>query len=124
MSELKGSSFSLDRVVYYGSIGKNVGITINHDILKEAPEPDFLYADNVKYGSYTPWEYDPKGEVQFEINIAEYPENVEVYLDCSQEDFITLVRYLNNMKNKLLKLRREYDERNAGCLGNEKSSRG
>ena len=101
-----------DPKVIRGRLGENgdTGIKITHDVLKEAPEPEMLWADNVAYGSFKPYEYDPKGEIQVEIDMADYPKDYSIFIDMSQDDFITLVRSLNRMKNTILKLRRDYDE--------------
>jgi hypothetical protein len=73
---------------------------------RAACEELHTWADNEPFmAAHTP-KYDP----QKLIGMMVWQDFKRIDITMTQEEFITMVRWLNNEKNKLLRMRRKYDE--------------
>lgn len=87
----------------------NGEITFDISVYQYAIEESLAYADNVKYMTFHPLVYNP--DIPISMTVAQDGHSTKVIM--SQDEFIVMVRALNNEKNKLLKLRRKCDDEKA-----------
>lgn len=83
----------------------NGSIAIDFFPFVEAPEQTYLWDENARVIAMRPPKYDPSAKVTMVV----WQDFTDIKIDMTQEEFITMVRALNNEKNKLLKWRRMYD---------------
>ena len=86
-----------------GVLGEDVFINADINFTSPVPEPDVAYADDEPFMTFRFARYNPDKLAKAEV-IAD---GVDVTFTLDQDQFINLVRYLNNQKNKLLKMRKE-----------------
>ena len=83
----------------------NAEITFDVSVCRPSIDESIAYADNVKFMAFNPPVYDQ--DIPVSMTVTQDGHKMRVIM--SQDEFITMVRALNNEKNKLLKRRRMYD---------------
>ena len=91
----------------HGVLGYNLYLEIDFSQVTKTTElPKEPWADDVKYVTFEPVVYNPDGQIDLDIFINNNDRITSVFIECSQDEFIALARYLNTIKNRLLKMRK------------------
>lgn len=83
----------------------NGKIAFDTYVFDESPEETHTWSDNELFMTMRPPVYNPKKPVRMKV----WQDFRCIDISMTQDEFITMVRWLNNEKNKLLKWRRMYD---------------